>query len=46
VSNSHEYSTRVEALMAKDIFGIPLILIVLVFAALGVATLVATTSQF
>ena len=45
MSESHEYSSRFEAILAKDVFGVPLVVIVLGFAALGLATLIAITSR-
>ena len=44
MSQAHEYSSRFEALLARDVFGVPLVVIILGFAALGVATLVALTA--
>jgi hypothetical protein len=44
MSETHEYSTRLEAFLARDVGGVPLALILCGLAAVGLGALVAMTA--
>jgi hypothetical protein len=43
MSDQHEYSTRLEAFLARDVAGVPLALILCALAALGLGLAAAST---